>query len=445
MNRVLIVTGDPACAGALKDVLRSSRDAWFESAWARDLADAQACLRGGCFDAILADLALPDSAGIASFEALAAAAPRMPILTIGGKEDQALADEALRRGAHGQLSRAHCGSALLPQTLRNIIARQAVEAAQERSRARAAITLDSIGDAVIGVDLDGMVDYLNAAACELTGWSPHQALGRPIAEVMPLACAATGAPLAHPVTLVLGANAPATLAPGALLHRRDGGEVAVADSAAPIHDGVGRLVGAVIVFREVGTTRTPGARRAQLTQHDFLTELPNRALLNDRIGQAVAQAQRCGGSFALLCLGLDAFKQVNATFGRASGDLLLQSVARRLRASVRGADTVSRSGGDGFVVLLADIADAGAAAVCAGKLLAALAPPHTVAGADVCLSAGIGSSIYPGDGQDADTLLKNAGAAMQQAKATGCNTLRFAHPEATVRAFERQLLDLDRA
>ncbi|MEC5160541.1 diguanylate cyclase (GGDEF)-like protein/PAS domain S-box-containing protein [Janthinobacterium sp. CG_23.3] len=438
MSRVLIVTADPASAGALKDVLRGDRHGGFDAAWARGLGEALDCLRGGRFDAILADLALPDGAGKAGVEALAAAAPDTPILTLG--EDQALADQAMRRGAHGHFSKAHFRSALLPQSLRHVVERVALAS----RLARAENTLNSMGDAVVGVDLEGRVDYLNPAAEAVTGWSLAQARGLQVGEVMPLVCGAMRMPLPHPLELALGGDAPTVLAPGALLLRRDGSEAAIADSATPIHDAGERLVGAVMVFRDISATRAIGVKMAHLAQHDFLTDLPNRVLLNDRIGQAVEQAQRRGGGFAVLYVDLDNFKHVNDSLGHATGDLLLQSVARRLRASVRGADTVSRQGGDEFVVVMPDIGCATDAAVSADKVLAAMAAPHAVARHGLYVSASIGISVYPDDGHDADTLLRNADAAMYRAKARGRNNRQFFSGESNPPLIERERVDGNR-
>lgn len=131
-------------------------------------------------------------------------------------------------------------------------------------------------------------------------------------------------------------------------------EFADEDTTAPIHDSHGLITGAVTVFRDINAMQRLGRRMAYLAQHDFLTDLPNRMPLRDRIDQAISSAKREKLHLALLFLDLDNFKQINDSLGHSIGDQLLQSVAKRLLSCVRGVDTVSRQGGDEFVILICD-------------------------------------------------------------------------------------------
>jgi diguanylate cyclase (GGDEF)-like protein len=149
---------------------------------------------------------------------------------------------------------------------------------------------------------------------------------------------------------------------------------------------------------------------------DALTGLSNRVGLQDRLAQAIANAKRHGAQVALLFLDLNGFKQINDTFGHAVGDQALQLVATRLQASVRETDTVSRHGGDEFLILLAEVFQTEDAVLVAQKVAAALAAPSHVGGHEVELAASIGISLYPGDGLDAQTLIEHADAAMYLAK-----------------------------
>ncbi|MEO8718080.1 MAG: diguanylate cyclase [Burkholderiales bacterium] len=176
-------------------------------------------------------------------------------------------------------------------------------------------------------------------------------------------------------------------------------------------------------------TRRLYDQASHLAQHDFLTDLPNPVLLNDRITQAIALARRYDKQFAVLFLDLDHFKRINDSLGHATGDKLLQSVALRLKACVRGSDTVSRKGGDEFVVLISEIAHAEHASRSADKIIAAVTAAHQVAGHELLVTASIGISIYPHDGADAETLLKSADAAMYQAKKNGRNQYWFFRQE----------------
>lgn len=441
MNRVLIVTAEPADAKTLECVLNKAKGSPFVIEWITRLSDAIERLRVGDIDAILADLSLPDSQGIETFDQLFAVTPQTPILTLSALENDALAMEAVQHGAQGVLSKDHFGSSLVPQSLRNIIQRKAVEESLYLEKTRAEITLNSISDAVIGTDMSGNVDYLNVAAENMTGWVRDEARGHPIAEVMHIIHGATREPERNPVELVLQLNKPMDLTAGTILIRRDGKEAPIEDSAAPIHDLNGQIAGAVIVFHDISATQAMRTKMAHLAHHDFLTDLPNRVLLNDRITQAIALAKRRGTHLAVLYLDLDNFKHINDSLGHETGDKLLQSVALRLSACVRGSDTISRLGGDEFVVLVTEDKYAEDAALTADKILAALAVSHAIDKHELYVTTSIGISVYPADGGDTETLIKNADTAVYYAKEKGRDNYQFFMHEMNVRAVERQVIE----
>lgn len=197
----------------------------------------------------------------------------------------------------------------------------------------------------------------------------------------------------------------------------------------------------MIVFHDVSAARAIAQKMTHLAQHDFLTNLPNRMLLGDRVTNAIALARRHGKQGAVLFLDLDLFKQVNDSLGHLLGDKLLQAIAQRLAACVRASDTVSRQGGDEFVVLLTEIGHADDVALSAEKILHSLATLHSIAGKELHITASIGISIYPDDGQDAETLMKCADTAMYHAKDRGRNNYQFFTKDMNVRAVERQFLE----
>jgi diguanylate cyclase (GGDEF)-like protein len=180
-----------------------------------------------------------------------------------------------------------------------------------------------------------------------------------------------------------------------------------------------------------------------LAEHDALTGLPNRVLLNDRLNHAIAAASRNSSMMAVLFFDLDGFKHINDSLGHSIGDKLLISVADRLRDCIRTPDTVSRQGGDEFVVLLQDIRHADDAANTANRMLKGVMEPHSVDGSELHVTASIGISVYPDDGGNAESLIKNADVAMYQAKESGCRSYRFFKPEMNVKAVERQSLEQD--
>ena len=179
----------------------------------------------------------------------------------------------------------------------------------------------------------------------------------------------------------------------------------------------------------------------RLAHHDALTNLPNRMLMQDRLSQAIEVARRQHRQLAVMFMDLDRFKHINDSLGHSVGDQLLQSVAQRLVACVRQSDTVSRQGGDEFLLLLSSVEHADDAALSAQKMLATLAPPHHIEGSDIHISVSIGISIYPDDGQDAQTLIKCADTAMYYAKENGRNNFKFFEQDMNTRAVQRQSIE----
>jgi diguanylate cyclase (GGDEF)-like protein/PAS domain S-box-containing protein len=180
-----------------------------------------------------------------------------------------------------------------------------------------------------------------------------------------------------------------------------------------------------------------------LAHHDALTGLPNRALCYDRLSQALVQAERQHWGAAVLFLDLDRFKTVNDTLGHTTGDALLREAAQRLKACVRGADTVARVGGDEFVVILAELADPEDAGLVARKIIDAMALPLQIDAHEVFITASIGIATYPADGRESETLVKNADAAMFQAKDHGRGSFQFYTSAMNERALEKLMLEND--
>jgi diguanylate cyclase (GGDEF)-like protein/PAS domain S-box-containing protein len=306
---------------------------------------------------------------------------------------------------------------------------------------RAQVTLNSIGDAVISTDISGNITFLNLVAEQLTGWSRLEAAGRPMPEVFRILDGRSGETIPNPARQAVGRGRTVHLPLNSILVRRDGSEIPIEDSVAPIHDREGRATGAVIVFRDVSAARAMALQITHSAEHDFLTGLPNRMLLNDRVGQAIALAPRHRNKVAVLFLDLDGFKHVNDSLGHPIGDKLLQSIAKRLVHCVRGSDTVSRQGGDEFVVLLSEVQHLEDAAIAARRMLKAVAEAHSIDQHDLHVTTSIGVSVYPEDGQDAETLIRNADTAMYQAKEAGRQSYQFFKPAMNVRAVERQSIE----
>jgi diguanylate cyclase (GGDEF)-like protein len=225
------------------------------------------------------------------------------------------------------------------------------------------------------------------------------------------------------------------------IHAAENTQAAAGDQLKMLQQANSHLVIATIEARELAEqVEAAAVRLDHLAHHDVLTDLPNRMLLQDRLGQAIELAQRQGRQLAVMFMDLDRFKHINDSLGHAIGDQLLQSVAQRLVGCVRRSDTVSRQGGDEFVLLLS-IAHAEDAATSAQKMLEALALPHRIERHDLHISVSIGISIYPDDGQDAETLIKNADVAMYHAKESGRNNYKFFEQQMQDRAVQRQSIE----
>jgi diguanylate cyclase (GGDEF)-like protein/PAS domain S-box-containing protein len=441
---VLLIHDDAAKAQIIRNSLLNSLDGRFIVEWVKRCGDGVRRLRKRSAEriaAVLVNLFLPDSAGIETFDTLFLASPETPILVLSSLTREDSARLAVQRGAQDYLLDDDFDGYLLPKALRNMIERAANVEALFREKERAQVTLNSIGDAVVSTDIAGNVTFLNPIARAMTGWSAEEALGRPFEEVFRIVDVANGTRVVNPMMLVIQKNQPAKLALGCKLVRRDGTESAIEDSVAPIHDRRGSVTGAVMVFHDVTQAQAVSAKMSHLARHDYLTDLPNRLLLNDRLSQAISVAEHHQQKLAILCIDLDRFKHVNDSLGQKVGDKLLLSVAGRMVDSVQSSDTVSRQGGDEFVILLSSITQAEEAALIAQKLLTVVGMPHQLEEHSLEITASAGIGIYPDDGTDAETLVKSADIAMLNAKNSGRNNYQFFKPSMNEHAQERQSLE----
>ena len=281
--------------------------------------------------------------------------------------------------------------------------------------------LMSIGDAVVVADVTGRVAMLNASASRLLGVPQDQLLGRPLVQAIRLVDERTGSGVDLPrLCEVSGEQTPRPQAPVCVL-AADGSRKPVDVSMATVRLPDGLPIGCVYVLTDVSARRAWEQQLAWQATHDALTGLPNRALLADRLGHALARARRGSTLVGVALLDLDEFKPVNDRMGHAAGDALLQRVAARAREVLRETDTLARLGGDEFAVVLAEQASADGIETTLQRLAAALTQPFDIQGSSVRVSASVGYTIYPLDESDTDTLLRHADEAMYAAKHAGRN------------------------
>jgi diguanylate cyclase (GGDEF)-like protein/PAS domain S-box-containing protein len=270
-------------------------------------------------------------------------------------------------------------------------------------------------------DTQGRVTAWNPAAEKLFGWTEAQVLGRFLPSV-PLASEYQDQDRSLRLRVLAGESIPDL----EVQRQKASGEMFdLSLSLSPLRDEDGAISGFLTLAADV-TARKRAERQVEfLAYRDVLTGLPNRSLLQDRFAQAIARAERSRHKVALLFLDLDHFKTINDTLGHATGDALLKEVARRLSECMREMDTISRQGGDEFLVVLSDLTGAEMITPVLDKIRERLQQPLLFDGHELSISSSIGVAMYPDDGQDFETLLKKADMALYRAKDAGRNQARF--------------------
>ncbi len=219
------------------------------------------------------------------------------------------------------------------------------------------------------------------------------------------------------------------------------GPIYVEITSSPLKDPAGRVIGGIEVVRDITDRKRMEELVKYQAHYDFLTDLPNRKLLMDRLIYALAQAHRSGQTLAVMFLDLDRFKAINDALGHTTGDHLLKKIAAQIKTCIRESDTVARFGGDEFAILLPQITCADDASRIAGKILSMFKKPFTIDGHELHITPSIGISICPDDGEYAETLLKHADIAMYHAKDQGKNNYQFYDQAINIRTLEQMILE----
>jgi diguanylate cyclase (GGDEF)-like protein/PAS domain S-box-containing protein len=310
-------------------------------------------------------------------------------------------------------------------TIADITARKRAEQAVFAEKERLQVTLQSIGDAVITTDSSGRIDYLNPIAEDLTGWGNAQARGEPIQSVLRLLDETSRKEVANPLLRCLRDGGVGNFSEHSVLVGRSGQEIAIQDSAAPIRDRAGQVIGAVVVFRDVTKERRLKHALSYQASHDALTGLINRREFDNRLEAAVASARAGTGPHALLYVDLDQFKVVNDTCGHTAGDRLLRDVTGLLQQHVRGADTIARLGGDEFGILLENCTAERAGRIADNIRLAVREYRFSWEGSATSIGTSIGVVEISSDCESVASLLSAADIACYAAKDAGRNRVHL--------------------
>ncbi|EGF31041.1 EAL/GGDEF/PAS/PAC-domain containing protein [Oxalobacteraceae bacterium IMCC9480] len=323
------------------------------------------------------------------------------------------------------------------QRLQYVVVRDiSTRKAAEMSLHLAARVFENSQEGIMIADEHRRVISINRALTDITGYTADEVIGNP----PQILCSGT-----HDKALfqaILESVLKHDHWQGELWGRhRDGRGYPLWLSVTAVRDSHHAVLNYIGIVTDISDRKASEEQMRHLAEHDFLTGLPNRVLLLDRLQQAIAVAERSRTRLAVLFLDLDRFKNINDSFGHHVGDKLLQTVAERLKKCVRGIDTVSRLGGDEFVIMLVDTGSGEPIAHVAGKILQAIGTPYSIEGCEFSVTTCIGVSTYPADGTDMDVLIKSADTAMYHAKSKGSNRYQFFNNDMNTRVVERIVLE----
>ncbi len=295
---------------------------------------------------------------------------------------------------------------------------------------------EQTADIVVITDVHGIIEYVNPAFEKITGFSPAEVLGKN--PNLFSSDQQSEEFYAHMWSTLLAGK----VYRNNLINKRKDGSLYHAEiTITPLIDDNADITHFIATARDISDHIRDKVRLKHIIHHDTLTDLPNRSLFLDRLQQAISKAHHHHRLVAVLFLDLDRFKNINDSLGHTAGDQLLQQLGERFRATIREGDTIARFGGDEFVILLDDFDSDSSLSLIAQKILNSLATPFEISGHEIFITASIGISICPHDGEDPETLLRNADIAMYRAKELGKNNFQYYSESMTARVFERMTLE----
>lgn len=337
-------------------------------------------------------------------------------------------DERQQDDIHDFLPKSELTKSVLERTIRYALAYKTVESHLEQAKKEAELTLASIHDGVVAVNHVGKIHYLNPAAAMLLGGNINEFIDESILNHVQFIDLARDQSINEEIRLTLTHDEEFKQEQDLCIQNKINKRYDVELLITPIKDT--RVdnelsASAIITLRNITETKQLASELLFQATHDSITKLPNRQLFDDRLQNLLLHAKRYSYTFAVLFIDLDGFKQINETSGHHAGDLLLNAVAMRLKECIRDTDTLARFGGDEFVVLLSTLRSSEDAAKVCELILKVMTRPYFINDKEHYITASIGISVYPQDGDNPETLVKNADTAMYLAKSKGKNNFQF--------------------
>ncbi|MDI6816015.1 MAG: PAS domain S-box protein [Actinomycetota bacterium] len=327
------------------------------------------------------------------------------------------------------------GKQAIQVTVRDVTEHRQALAAVVEAKERVEQLYRVMPSAVFTVDRESLITSFNDKAVQITGYEASEIIGRKCSEFALEPCTNKCGLFSSDVQKpIMGREC--------TIRRKDGEIRTLSKNVDVVRDADGNVIGGVESFEDITERKHAEEMLNYMAFYDLLTDLPNRTLLSDRLILAIANAHRSGNMMALLFLDLDRFKTINDTLGHTVGDKLLQQVADRLKGCLREGDTIARLGGDEFTLLLPQIVTVDDATSVAQKIIDVLKPPFGFDGRELHITTSIGIALYPSDGKDVQSLLKNADIALYRAKEQGRNNYQLYTPLMNAEAFERLAMEV---
>ena len=430
--RILIV--EDSCNDA-ELLLRELRKGGFEPEYKRveTAPDMEAALTTCDWNIFASDYIMPNFDGIAALKLVKRLKVDLPFIIVSANIGEEIAVMAMKAGAHDYIMKGGLARFVpaVERELKEAKNRQHHREAEQQMR-KLSSAVEQTADAVTITDTEGNIEYVNAAFSQITGFSKEEAIGKSN-RILKSGRHDDEFYIELWKKLMEGR----TFQDVFINRRKDGSLYYEEKSITPLKDDDGVVAHFISTGKDITEQMKTRERLHHLSHHDTLTGLPNRGLFMDRLGQATSRARWNGRVVAVLFIDLDRFKNINETLGFDYGDSVLQAVATRLNESVRDGDTVARLGDDEFAIVLEDIHQKEDIPVIVENIIQSLSQVHVLKGHEVFITTSIGISLYPGDGNDAQTLIQNADVAIHHAKESGSNNYRFYESEMNTQSIYR--------